>query len=138
MTTKEREKLVAKNVTAMRANKRRFQTRLQEAKRYREKIADRFAILSKFFEVEEERFAVLDAIEDFESGVRQQLTHIDGEIQKLEKGLKALNETKQGKLRTAFLEFIIDDTTLSLKNIALACYEYDRIMESVKEIEKTT
>jgi len=138
MTTKEREKLVAKNVTAMRANKRRFQTRLQEAKRYREKIADRFAVLSKFFEVEEERFAVLDAIEDFESGVRQQLVHIDSEIQKLEKGLEALNETKQGKLRNAFLEFIIDDTTLSLKNIALACYEYDRIMESVKEIEKTT
>ena len=84
MTTKEREEQVLRNVTAMKANKRRFQTRLQEARRYREKIAKRFEKLGQFFEIEEERFAVLDAIEDFESGVRQQLEYITAEVKKLD------------------------------------------------------
>lgn len=138
MRVKEREDQVVKNVAAMKANRRRFQTRLQEAKRYRTKIDKRFDKLGQFFEVEEERFAVLDAIEDFESGVRQQLENIENEIDKLDAGVEALQGTKSSKLKTAFIDYMLDDTSISLKNLAMACYEYDRIMESVKEIEKTT
>lgn len=138
MTTKEREGQLMRNVAAMKASKRRFQTRLQEARRYRDKIAKRFDELSQVYEIEEERFAVLDAIEDFESGVRSQLEHISAEIDKLDHGLAALQAAKGSKLKTAFIDYIIEDTNLSLKSIAMTCYEYDRIIESVKEIEKTT
>ena len=138
MTTTEREGQLMRNVAAMKASKRRFQTRLQEARRYRDKIAKRFEELSKVYEIEEERFAVLDAIEDFESGVRSQLENVTAEIDKLDKGLEALQAAKDSALKTAFSKYIIEDTNLSLKSIAMTCYEYDRIIESVKEIEKTT
>tara|TARA_B100000745_G_scaffold285608_1_gene220946 strand:- start:497 stop:913 length:417 start_codon:yes stop_codon:yes gene_type:complete len=138
MTANERMEMILKNHTALKAGRLRFATRLKEAKRYRGKIADRFDALSMQYEVSEERFAVLDAIEDFESGVRQQIAHIERELAKIEKGIDSLAQQKSGKLKKAFEEYVIADTNQTLTHISMTCYEYDLIMDSVKEIERTT
>jgi gamma-glutamylcyclotransferase (GGCT)/AIG2-like uncharacterized protein YtfP len=138
MTAKQRTVMIAKNHVALQAGRVRFAARLKEAKRYRGKIADRFDAISSLYEVSEERFAVLDAIEDFEAGVRQQLLQIDRMLIKLEKGLESLKLVKAGALKKAFEEYIIEDTNQTLTHIAMTCYEYDLIIDSVKEIERTT
>lgn len=138
MTTKQRTEMIAKNHRALKAGRVRFATRLKEAKRYRAKIADRFDAISSLYEVSEERFAVLDAIEDFESGVRQQLLYIDQMLIKLEKGMESLEQVKGGSTKKAFEEYIVEDTNQALTHISMTCYEYDLIIDSVKEIERTT
>lgn len=138
MTAQDRTRTIAKHHKALLAGRLRFATRLKEVKRYRGKIGQRFEKISALYDVEEERFAVIDAIEDFESGLRHQIAFVDRELARLQKGLASLALTKGGVMKKSFEEYIIDDLTQTLTHITMTCYEYDLIMDSVREIERTT
>ncbi len=87
----------------------------------------------------EKRQLCIQYIENCNETVRMMKTYtdeIDTEILRIKKAIRQCKTSDIEKLKMAFEEFILTDTSISLKSIRLALYDYDQFILSMRDFNE--
>jgi predicted nuclease with TOPRIM domain len=87
-------------------------------------------------ESEEERELFIDAVESFQSTAQMMsdyVTELETEIRRVKEAMQGLEMADISDMKKAFEDFVLTDTSFSVKNVGMALYDYDQILESMKK-----
>ena len=131
--THTRLSLVEARLIALNKDRSFFQIRLQEVKRIKKRSQIILEDSVDEVVVNDLLDSILGIIEDLNTYIK----HLDEEILKVERGLTTLKYYPVDELSEAFVDYILEDTRLSIKNTAITRYDYDQLIFSLREIEKS-
>jgi hypothetical protein len=78
--------------------------------------------------------ATLDPVHSLVMMVKKWITDLDIEIERVTRASHALASHDTEVLRSAFEEFVLTDTALSVTNITMALYDFDEFIASTKSM----
>lgn len=64
------------------------------------------------------------------------ITHAKEEHEKIAAGIKDYSALPESDAKTAFLNFMLADTDISMKNVGKVCEHYSRLVQSIRRIRK--
>jgi len=122
-------------ISTLRRERARFLTRRAELSR----IARRLRTNQAHVTVPEEHELLTEMTEPVAvliADISSYCEHLNVEIEKMERGAVALKDAPSGEVTSAFRDYILTDTAISLKNITLARYDYDSAISSLRDFER--
>jgi hypothetical protein len=120
------ENAIARNLRRMQIERNRLHFRMQRAQTISKQLKHDFEAQVHMTSTSQER--LLDQYEAFIADLEVYIDHYDYEIAKVGRGLDEASALKNSPAKTAFMKFILDDTTRTITNIRIANTEYKEIL----------
>ena len=129
-------KRIEENLQRLKNDREQIVLRVTEMKRLKEKIQKQ----SQTAETSEERDLFVEAIDSARSTTQlgeRYLSEIDVEIERIKAALSSLHESDIDTLREAFADFVLTDTSFSVKNVGMMLYDFDELIKSMVEFSNS-
>lgn len=133
-TTQNGLQKIVRNIAYMRREKGCLEVRQVAIRRALKRIEHQLTLSDDVDEVENLQ-DVVDNLCTISSDLESYRDHLETEIDKINRGLKALALLKGKPGRCAFTAYITEDTELSVSNLMRARTYYDQVVETLKTLK---
>lgn len=136
-TSQDELQKIVRNVAQMRREKNYLEVRQLAITRTLRKV-ERQLTLSEDSEEEQSLQDIVDNLCAIGSDLETHRSHLEVELDKVSRGVETLTALRGKPGKRAFAAYIIEDTELSVRDLAQVRSYYDQVIETLKKLKDET
>lgn len=133
-TTQPDLERISANLVKMRRERGRLEIRQVAILRTMKRMENRLALADDFDEIQNLQ-DIIDNLCNISSDLETYRNHLETELDKVKRGLATLENLKGKSGKRAFAAYVVEDTELSVKNLAQVRSYYDQVIETIRQLK---
>ena len=127
-------KQITQNLACMRRDKNYLEVRQCAIRRTLRNLEQQFSVSDDVDEAEELQ-DIIDNLCSISSDLETYRSHLEAELNKVTRGIQTLTTLRGRSGKQALAAYVIEDTELSMQNLARVRVYYDQVIETLQKIK---